>query len=776
MKRILSQCIKELIQFRRDKLTVALAFALPFITLLLFGFAIRLEIKNILLAIQDFDRSPTSRAYIERIFATNQFQPVDFIAQNSLTKPDKIIDRGLAKAVVIIPPEFSDHIHGNKQIPVQILVDGTDGNNARVIENSIRATTNFFLQEQKLLSINNRIIPHIRLWFNPGRKESLYVVPGVFAVNLWIFLSLLSAIAMVREKEQGTILQIYSTSLSARELILGKALAYLIIGLMQAFFIIIPGIIIFQLEFAGSPIPLLITTPIYLSASVIFGLFMGCRTNTQSAAVQAVSTTGFLTAYLLSGFIYPVDNIPFPLSLVSYIVPARYYILITRDAFVRGTGWEGIWYVPLILITFCLCLFIGCVRILKRMQFSEKIDKNKEKNIKTIKNNPSFYHQFFNIIPSHFLALIIKEIRQTLGNKQLIFLLISPATIQLLIFGFALNSDVNNLKLGVVDYSQTEVSRELISAFTENHVFRIKYSDRDSKQLAKQVREGDITAGLVIPPEFNRNIRQEKPAEIQILVDAVDANTAGIASGYASQIVSNFNQILNQKIVLNSSDNSDTNLTIPLIEPQVNVLYNPGLISSWFLVPGVLGLILTLMSSLVSAATLVREKESGTLEQLLMTPASDWEILVAKVVPLFLLLILDVFLALGISRLVFNLPFRGSFPLFIILSSLAIFVGISIGLFLATISPTQIRTQLTAFFINMPLNTLSGTVTPIETMPAFFQYLSWLNPLRHYVAIIRGILLKGVGLEVLYPHAIALAFFAIVLLAISSNKFRHQMN
>ncbi|PAX56143.1 ABC transporter permease [Brunnivagina elsteri CCALA 953] len=383
---------------------------------------------------------------------------------------------------------------------------------------------------------------------------------------------------------------------------------------------------------------------------------------------------------------------------------------------------------------------------------------------------------FENLFASRFWSLIIKEIKQTLGNKQLIFLLIFPATIQLLVFGFALSPDVNNLKLGIVDYSKTPASRELIAAFTENHIFTTKYYDNNQKQLAQQVREGDITAGLVIPPEFNQNIRQEKAAHIQILVDAVDANTAGIASGYASQIVSNYNQVLSKRLSVNLSINNNITPTSPLIEPQINILYNPGLISSWFLVPGVLGLILTLMSSLVAAATLVREKESGTLEQLLMTPASDWEILLAKVIPLFLLLILDVFLALGISRLIFQLPFRGSFPLFLILSSLAIFVGISIGLFLATISPTQIRTQLTAFFINMPLNTLSGTVTPIESMPIFFQYLSWFNPLRHYVAIIRGILLKGVGLEVLYPHAIALAFFAIVLLSISSNKFRNQMN
>ena len=750
MKRIWNQCIKEILQFKRDRLTVALAFALPLITLLLFGFAIRLETKNIPLAVQDFDNSPLSRAYVERFFATNQFQPAPL--ENN--DPDRTIDRGLAKAVAIIPPDFSSRIKAGQTSSVQVLVDGTDGNNARVIENSIRATTNFFLQNSGLLSVMNRVIAHTRLWFNPGRQESLYIVPGVYAVTLWIFPSLLSAIAMVREKEQGTMLQLYASSLSAVELLLGKGLAYLLIGLLQALVIIGIGSLVFQLSFSGDPTPLLVGTPLFLSAAVLFGLLMGARTSTQSAAVQAVATLGFLTAYLLSGFIYPVDNIPFPLSLVSYIVPARYYIQLTRDAFVRGTGWPGVWHVPLLLFLFCLFLLNAARRLLWRMQLPEGT-KAKVQGVADLKLTRLF--------ESRFWSLAVKEINQTLGNKQLIFLLVFPPTIQLLVFGFALNPDVDRLKLGVVDYSRTPASRELISAFTENGVFRVtSYSDR-AEDLGVQVREGKVTTGLVIPPEFNRDLKAERPAEIQILVDAVDANTAGIASGYAAQIVNHYSQKL------------ATNQISPPITPEVTILYNPGLISSWFLVPGVLGLVLTLMSSLVAAATVVREKESGTLEQLLMTPAADWEILLAKVVPLFILLLGDVFLALGIALVIFGLPFRGNLILFIGLSSLSICVGIGVGILLATVSPNQIRTQLTAFFINLPLNILSGSVTPIESMPVFFQYLSWLNPLRHYIAIARGVLLKGVGLDVLWPHALALLIFAIVLLTVSSNKFRSQL-
>ncbi len=420
----------------------------------------------------------------------------------------------------------------------------------------------------------------------------------------------------------------------------------------------------------------------------------------------------------------------------------------------RGTGWAGVWYVPLVLLLFSGLFFAVAHRQIWRMQLPQtaRATTTGVADIKLIGR----------LLDSRFWSLAVKEINQTLGNKQLIFMLIFPVTIQLLVFGFALSPDVNNLKLGVVDYSKTPASRELISALTENGIFVVKSYSNSQQELGNLVRAGRITTGLVIPPKFNHNLRSGQTAEIQILIDAVDANTTGIASGYAAQIINNYSQ-------------RQANQSPPLIQPRVRFLYNPGLISSWFFIPGVLGLVLTLMSSLVAAATVVREKETGTLEQLLMTPAADWEILLAKVVPLFILLIGDVLLALGIARLVFNLPFRGSFSLFMMLSGVSIFVGISIGILLATVSPNQIRTQLTAFFINMPVNTLSGTVTPIETMPVFFQYLSWLNPLRHYVAISRGLLLKGVGLEVLWLNALALLIFAIILLGISSHLFRRQL-
>jgi ABC-2 type transport system permease protein len=368
MKRIIAQCLKELAQFRRDRLTLALAFVLPLVALLIYGFATRLEAKNIPMAIQDFDQSFLSRRYVDRLFATNQFIPQAW----SLNQPPSLVlDGGLAKAVVIIPPDFSRRIKAEKVGEVQVLVDGTDTNNARVINNSIKATTLSFLQSEGLLPAIRPVIARSRIWLNPGREEALYIVPGVYAVVLWIFPSLLAAIAMVREKERKTILQVYASSLSATELLLGKALAYLMVGLGIAAVVMGLGSLIFGLGFAGDPTPLLLATPLYLGASVMFGLLLGVRTSDQNSAVQGVALIGFLTALLLSGFIYPLSNIPFPLSILPNFIPARYFIALTRDAYVRGTGWPGVWWAPVMIGIIGLFLFSVARRALSRMQLSD---------------------------------------------------------------------------------------------------------------------------------------------------------------------------------------------------------------------------------------------------------------------------------------------------------------------------------------------------------------------------------------------------------------------
>lgn len=364
MKRLLSQSRKELFQFRRDKISVALAFLLPVITLFLFGYGTRLEVKDLPVAIINFDAGKTSRAYIERVFATRQLIPSQFQGSD----PYEPLDRGKARAAIVIPPDFSRNLRRGVTVNVQALVDATDVNNARVVQNILVGANQFFLESQGLFQSRGPLVPEIRLWFNPGREEALYIVPGTIAFVMWIFPSLLASISVSREKEHGTILQIFASSMTPHEFLGGKLMAYVLIGLMEAAVVILISIFLFGISIKGSASIFALNLVLFLACAVNFGLLAGTRANNQTAGVQIVATLGFTTALLLSGFIYPIRNIIYPLSLISNIVPARYFIEGCRDTFVRGTDWNSHLYIPLALVIANLVLFRLSTRLLSRMR------------------------------------------------------------------------------------------------------------------------------------------------------------------------------------------------------------------------------------------------------------------------------------------------------------------------------------------------------------------------------------------------------------------------
>ncbi len=393
-------------------------------------------------------------------------------------------------------------------------------------------------------------------------------------------------------------------------------------------------------------------------------------------------------------------------------------------------------------------------------------------------------NQLFNL---RLWSLFVKEFHQIRRNRRLVILLIIPPTLNIILFGLALNPTFENLRLGVVDNSHTPESRELVSAFKEGLVFQTSAYYSSTDELGRAISRGDLDAGLVVPNDFAERRARRETVEVQLLVDAVNANTATIAGGYAARIIAG----LNQKIAAaqpprqppaDTSNGPGVSLTtnVPAViranvTPRMTLLYNPGLKSAWFITTGMIGLLLVLQGSVVSSASLVREKEIGTIEQLLMTPAGSSEIIIAKVLPIFLLLALDIGLALLVARVAFGVPVRGSLLLFFLSASLCVLCGIGLGMMIATFTRTQQQAQLMGFFTNPPLAILSGATTPIEAMPVWLQPITAINPVKHFAIISRGILLKGSGVEVLYPQLIALAAIALVMVSVSAWRFRKQL-
>jgi len=381
---------------------------------------------------------------------------------------------------------------------------------------------------------------------------------------------------------------------------------------------------------------------------------------------------------------------------------------------------------------------------------------------------------FDNRTSRRLVALFVKELQQIKRNRRLVASLVFLPTVQLFLLGFALSPEVRNLRLGVVDESHTSESREIVSAFLESGSFQIKGYYESSAALARALDAGDLDAGLVVPFDFARHRARRETAGVQLLVDAVDSNTGTIAGGYAARIIAAFDRRSAQgspPLVLGVRRPP---LERASVTARVALFYNPGLRNDWFMVTGMLGVLLILNGSLVAAAAMVKEKEAGTVEQLLMTPATGTEIVIAKIAPLFLLLTLDIWLALGTGYFVFGVPVRGSLLLLFLAGLLCILAGIGIGIFIATFSESQQQAQLMGFFVNPPLALLSGAMTPVEAMPQWLQPLTYLNPVRHFAIITRGIMLKGAGLNVLYPHLLALLGFAVLLVGVSVWRFRKQ--
>jgi len=362
-----------------------------------------------------------------------------------------------------------------------------------------------------------------------------------------------------------------------------------------------------------------------------------------------------------------------------------------------------------------------------------------------------------------FWALALKELRQIRRDRRLTISLIVPPTLQILLFGFALDSNVRNLRLGVVDDSRTAESRELISGLTQNPTFRLAGTYATREALGRQLGLGHLDVGVVVPYDFARVRGRGQPATVQVLLNAANANTAQIAQGYVEGAVAFLNRDL-------------AGARAAPVELRTALLFNPGLVNAWFIVTGVFGTLIILNGSLVSAATMIREKERGTVEQLLMTPASALEVITAKMVPLFVLLMIMVALVVAVARLVFGVPLRGSPALLLVACACCVLTGIGLGTFVSTLARSANQTQLIGFFINPPLALLSGGLTPIEAMPKWVQPLTLFNPIAHFATIARSVLIKGAGLDVVYPNLLALLALASLFVGVSAWRFRSQLS
>ncbi len=369
-------------------------------------------------------------------------------------------------------------------------------------------------------------------------------------------------------------------------------------------------------------------------------------------------------------------------------------------------------------------------------------------------------------------AMLKKEFVQALRDPRMRAVLLVVPVIQVLVFGYAVTTDVRDVRLAVLDLDRSPESREILSRFTGAGYFRVVALPVDDGELRALLDRGRARAALVVDRSFGADLRGGRTATAQLLLDGTDSNSASLVAGYASRIAGEWSREIPAARFARA-----TGLPPPpaAVTVEARAWFNENLESRSYFVPGVIALLLMVTTLLLSSMAIVREKESGTIEQVMVTPIRRWEFVLGKTLPFVLIGYLNVSLVTTAAVLWFRVPVRGSLLLLAAATGLYLMSLLGAGLFVSTVSRTQQQAMMTTFFFTMPFLLLSGFIYPIANMPAPVRALTYLNPLRYVLVVVRGIFLKGVGLPILWPQLLALALLGVAALGLAVLRFRKTM-
>jgi len=370
--------------------------------------------------------------------------------------------------------------------------------------------------------------------------------------------------------------------------------------------------------------------------------------------------------------------------------------------------------------------------------------------------------------------MLIKEFIQVFRDKRTRFILIGPPIIQMLVFGYAATFDIHHVPTVVLDFDQSQQSRDLVSRFTSSPYFDVQRQLTRSSQIRELIDSGQATVGIEIDAGFAQKLLKGETAPVQVIVDATNSNTALIASSYISQIALGFAESYQKDRIGRIAPQLVEQM--PSVELEQRPWYNPGLSSRWFFVPGVIGSLTLVLVITLTAFAVVREREIGTLEQIMVTPIRPVEFILGKTLPFFLIGLFDVSLIAVVGTLWFQVPFRGHISVLFTGAVLFILCMLGVGLLISTVSSTQQQAMVTAFFFIMPAITFSGFGFPIATMPQWLQYFTYLSPLRYFLVVLRGVYLKGVGMDILWPQMAAMAGLGFSLLTLAILRFHKALD
>ena len=734
LRRLFSYSRREALELRRDPVRSTLALMGTVILMLIMGYGISMDVENLRFAVLDRDQTVSSQAWTLNLSGSRYF-----IEQPPLTSYDELDRRMRAGDITVaieIPPNFGRDIARGTPVELGVWIDGAMPSRAETVKGYVQAMHQSWLQDvasrqSTPASQSGLMNIETRYRYNPDVKSLPAIVPAVIPLLLMMIPSMLSALSVVREKELGSIINLYVTPTTRSEFLLGKQLPYIGLGMLNFFLLCALSVFVFGVPHKGSFLTLTLAALLYIIIATGMGLLISTFMKSQIAAIFGTAIITLIPATQFSGMIDPVASLEGPGRWIGEVYPTSHFLTIARGTFSKALDLTDLWqlFIPLLI---AIPLVMGLSILLLKKQ---------ERHLRNIFN------------------LGIKELRSLLGDKAMLTLIVFSFTVSVYSSATVTPGSLNLAPIAIADMDQSQLSNRIVNSFYRPWFLPPEMITAD--EMDAGLDAGRYTFAINIPPNFQRDVLAGRQPDIQVNVDATRMSQAFTGNGYIQNII---NGEVNS-FVARYRDNSE-----PLVSLETRMRFNPNLDPAWF--GGVMAIInnITMLAIVLTGSALIREREHGTVEHLLVMPITPFEIMMAKIwsMGLVVLVVSGLSLVLMVKG-VLGVPIEGSIPLFMLGVALSLFATTSIGIFMGTIARSMPQLGLLVILVLLPLQMLSGGSTPRESMPQMVQDIMLTMPTTHFVSLAQAILYRGAGFEIVWPQFLTLmaiggAFFTIALL------------
>lgn len=737
LRRLFSYSRREALELRRDPVRSTLALMGTVILMLIMGYGISMDVENLRFAVLDRDQTVSSQAWTLNLSGSRYF-----IEQPPLTSYDELDRRMRAGDITVaieIPPNFGRDIARGTPVELGVWIDGAMPSRAETVKGYVQAMHQSWLQDvasrqSTPASQSGLMNIETRYRYNPDVKSLPAIVPAVIPLLLMMIPSMLSALSVVREKELGSIINLYVTPTTRSEFLLGKQLPYIGLGMLNFFLLCALSVFVFGVPHKGSFLTLTLAALLYIIIATGMGLLISTFMKSQIAAIFGTAIITLIPATQFSGMIDPVASLEGPGRWIGEVYPTSHFLTIARGTFSKALDLTDLWQ-----------LFYPVA------DSHPAGDGLKHPAAEKTGGMMRHLRNIFN--------LGIKELRSLLGDKAMLTLIVFSFTVSVYSSATVTPGSLNLAPIAIADMDQSQLSNRIVNSFYRPWFLPPEMITAD--EMDAGLDAGRYTFAINIPPNFQRDVLAGRQPDIQVNVDATRMSQAFTGNGYIQNII---NGEVNS-FVARYRDNSE-----PLVSLETRMRFNPNLDPAWF--GGVMAIInnITMLAIVLTGSALIREREHGTVEHLLVMPITPFEIMMAKVwsMGLVVLVVSGLSLVLMVKG-VLGVPIEGSIPLFMLGVALSLFATTSIGIFMGTIARSMPQLGLLVILVLLPLQMLSGGSTPRESMPQMVQDIMLTMPTTHFVSLAQAILYRGAGFEIVWPQFLTLmaiggAFFTIALL------------